>query len=146
MLLADRVYEDKSTGKKIVAGIFNRLLTVNQVNLPKGRDEEGNEVVAVPGGMHAGSPFVYFSLTDFQGQAPFVLRYVDLSDAKVLLHATFDISCQDPLATVEVVAPLPPLPTPHPGVYALELLCREEPVGSLRVVVEQINAGQEPGA
>jgi len=43
------------------------------------------------------------------------------------------VSSDDPLKTVEAILPVPPLPTPHPGVYALELYCDDESLGALRV-------------
>jgi len=137
LLLADRIYEDSGTKKKIVAGIFNRLVIVPGIQTQLKKDEAGNEFIRVPGGMTPGSPWAYFSITDFQGDAPFVLRYVDLSDSRVLLQIDLRISCQNPLETIEVVLPMPVLPTPHKGVYALELLCGDEPVGSVRVVVDE---------
>lgn len=142
LLLADKIYEDSTTKKKIVAGIFNRLMMVSGLQPERTKDEAGNEILRVPGGMHPGSPSAYFSITDFQGVAPFLLRYVDLSDSKVLLQIDLQITCKDPLETIEVVIPMPVLPTPHKGVYALELLCENEPLGSVRVVVEEMERGE----
>lgn len=136
LLLADKVYEDKATGKKIVAGIFNRLLIVPDLIPKRVKDDAGNETVRIPGGGNPGSPSAYFSITDFQGSAPFLLRYVDLSDSKVLLQIGLEISCKNPLETIEVVLPMPVLPMPHKGVYALELLCKNDPIGAVRVVVD----------
>jgi hypothetical protein len=137
LLLADKIYEDSGTKKKIVAGIFNRLIIVPGLQPQRTKDEAGNEILRVPGGMHPGSPSAYFSITDFQGNAPFLLRYVDLSDSKVLLQIGLQISCKNPLETIEVVIPMPVLPRPHTGVFALELLCENEPLGSLRIVVDE---------
>ena len=137
LLLADKIYEDKSSGKKVLAGIFNRLLLVPGSGPLRTKDDAGNEILRIPGGLEPGSPSAYFSITDFQGTAPFVLRYVDLRDSKILLQTGMEITCKDPLATVEVVVPMPVLPRPHKGVYALELLCENEPIGSVRIVVEE---------
>lgn len=144
LLLADKIYEDKATGKKVVAGIFNRLLLIPGVKAQRMTDDAGNESVRVPGGMQPGSPSAYVSITDFQGAASFLLRYVDLSDSKILLQTGLQISCTNPLETIEVVLPMPVLPTPHKGVYALELLCEDEPIGSVRIVVDEAEAGVQP--
>ncbi|KKL08019.1 hypothetical protein LCGC14_2580160, partial [marine sediment metagenome] len=40
------------------------------------------------------------------------------------------------------VIPMPTLPQVE-GVHALELLCNDEPVGSLRVIVEEMKEGSD---
>jgi hypothetical protein len=142
LLLADKIYEDRATRKKVIAGVFNRLYFVPNIKKPeKLTTEDGREIVRVPGGLQAGSPSAYFSITDFQGRSPFILRYVDLSDSRVLLQLGMEIECKDPLETIEVVVPMPSLPVPHAGVFALELLCDNEPVGAVRINVDQAEIG-----
>ncbi len=143
LLLADRIYEDKS-GKKIIAGTFNKLLFQKEGAKPREVEVDGAKRMTVPGGSQAGSPYVYISLTDLRGPTQCVLRYVDLSKDVSLFQVEFAIRCDDPLQTAEVVLPMPPLPT-HPGVHALELLCDDEPVGQLRVLVEEHPPHVEPG-
>ena len=141
LLLADRVYEDKVTGKKVIAGTFNRLLFGKQKRREIERD--GVKRQMIPGGVHVGSPCVYISLTDIRGTISCVLRYVDLREDQPLLQTEFQIRCDDPLKTVEVILPMPPLPTPKAGIHALELLCDNEPVGSLRITVEEIKENDD---
>ena len=143
LLIADKVYEDKATGKKIIAGTFNRVLLASKVEASVREDEAGNKIAKIPGGMQLGSPSAYFSVTDCYDDCQFELRYVDLSDNKVLLNARVGVRCKDPLATVEVTVPMPPLPTPHLGVYTLELLCKNELLGSLRIVVDELKRGEQ---
>jgi hypothetical protein len=142
LLLADKIYEDSATHKKIIAGVFNQLFFVPKLPTQTAKDEQGNEVARVPGGMQAGSPSAYFSITDFQGKSSFVLRYIDLDDSRVLLQLGMQIACTDPLETIEVVVPMPLLPTPRAGVYALELLCENEPIGAVRVKVVELKMGE----
>lgn len=95
----------------------------------------------------AGSPFAYVSLTEVHGTIPLELRYVDLSDNVVLLRSEFSVRSDSPLETVEVMVQLPPLPTMHPGVFALELLSGTELLGSHRVTavaVEPPGPEQKP--
>lgn len=132
LLLADHVYDDKLTGKKVIAGTFN-MIVVGQI---KPKEAADGKTVSIPGGMSVGSPYAYFSLTDVVGRLDLDMRYVDLTDHKVLLKAGIAVQCEDRLATIEGVLPMPALPTPHPGVYALELLCSDELIGSLRVTVK----------
>ncbi|MCH7752760.1 MAG: hypothetical protein IH898_11475 [Planctomycetes bacterium] len=139
LLVADHVYDDKVTNKKVVAGIFHdmyflRREEVQQVDLESGKAK----IVIPPGGMKAGSPFSYISLTDVRGKQEFDLRYVRLRDDKTIFESHFQVDCPDPLATVEVMLPLPPLPADQPGIYALELLWNQEPLGSYRIAVREM--------
>ena len=139
LLVADHVYEDKATSKKVVAGIFHAMYFARreveqQVDLKGGKVK----IEIPPGGMKAGSPFSYISLTDIIGKQEFDLRYVRLRDDKTIFEAHFQIDCSDPLATVEVMLPLPPLPANQPGIYALELLWNQEPLGSYRIAVREL--------
>jgi hypothetical protein len=150
LLLADHVYQDKDTGKKVIAGTFNRLNLVkrkppNQVptDATDNATEPPSEKTSdIPPGMRElkpqdimsmGSPTAYASLTEIRGLTQLELRYVDLSNNAVLFGAKIDVICDDPLQTVEAVIRLPRLPSPHVGVYALELLWNDELLGSHRV-------------
>jgi hypothetical protein len=140
LLLADKIYSDAATGKKVIAGTFSKLVIINQ----QAKVEQGvPSTLTVPaGGMQAGSPFAYISVTDVHKQAKLTLRYVQLSDAKqqVFFQAELMASSENPLSTVELVIPLPPLP-PIKGVFALEVLCEADLLGSHRIVVEEMPLG-----
>jgi len=148
LLLAEHVYQDRATGKKIIAGTFNRLnFTRRRPPLPP--PPEGDVPFAVPPAappaglpearelhnvISPGSPFAFITLTEVHGTIPLELRYVDLQNNAVLLTPRFQVSCDDPLNTLELTIPIPMLPAPHEGVYALELLHDNEPLGSMRIV------------
>jgi hypothetical protein len=142
LVLADHIYEDKSTGKKIIAGTFNAI----QYGTAKRQEiesDEGKKALRIPGGMNAGSPWIYINLTEVHGQVDFALQYVDLKHHTVLMSTQFAVKCESPLLNVEVIIPLPPLPTPHPGTYALELLSDDYPIGSLRIEAKSIDGEGE---
>ena len=136
LLLADKIYSDAGSGKKVIAGTFSKLVIINQ----ELKIEEGAPTkVKIPaGGMRAGSPFAYVSITDVHGETPLTLRYVELSDVehRVLFQAELIANSDNPLATLEIVVPLPDLPAIK-GVFALEVLCESDLLGSHRVVVEE---------
>ena len=176
LLLADHIYQDKDTGKKIIAGTFNSL-SISKTKAPtKGANQgavgrrtadpdvrRGAPDPAAAGAAarspqddlggpqhirprplspaevsRLGNPTAFVSLTDVHGPTDLELRYVDLADHGVLMMVKFRVLSDDPLKTVEAILPVPPLPTPHPGVYALELLCDGEPLGSLRVAAVEV--------
>ena len=168
LVLADHIYQDKITGKKIIAGTFNRVCFTRIKRPPEqpGVESEFGEIPASspfqstsestipsssslppsstppPSGARrmtaadvqkAGSPYAFISLTDVHGPTPLEMRYRDLSNGAVLFGISFSVASDDPLDTVEAVVPVPPLPTPHAGVFALELLAENELLGALRI-------------
>jgi len=135
LLLADHVYQDKDTGKKIIAGTFN-VLHVSPRKPTSGdapQPAEGQRQMSVKEVRKVGSPTAFISLTEIREPTELELRYIDLSNNVVLIGAKLQVICRDPLSTVEAIVSLPPLPAPHPGVYALELLWNDELMGSLRI-------------
>ena len=140
ILLADHVYVDKGTGKHVVAGVFDRLSFV-----PKKRMEEAElaKENVLLGGMQAGSPWAFLSITDVRGEQEFALRYVFLDDDQVIFQTKFTIKSEDPLKTYRVVAPLPPLPSRRAGTFALEVVWNDEPIGTYRVMVAEASIGRQ---
>lgn len=120
LILADHIYHDASTGKKVIAGTFNAV-----------HPEAFPSKLTRP-------TYAFISLTDVQGKLPLNLRFIDAKDLRVLIEAPFEVECKDPLQSVEVIVKMPPLPMPHPGVFTLELHSRQgECLGSLRITVEK---------
>ena len=95
--------------------------------------------------VQAGSPYVYFSVTELTGRRIFEVRYVDLHDNRSLFQAEVPIECDDPLKTIEVSLPLPRLPLValEERCYALEVLCEGLLLGSHRVLA-RITPGSAP--
>jgi hypothetical protein len=147
LVLADRVYDDKASGKKIIAGTFSRIWFSKEVPKPADPANPGAPVTVnvPPAGMQTGSPYAYVSVTDVHHETKLTLRYVALKDAEpeVVFHTEIPIQCNDPLQTVEIVVPLLPLPTVK-GVFALEVLYKNELLGSHRVVVEEVPSQTPP--
>jgi hypothetical protein len=118
LLLADNVYTDAETGKRIIAGVFDRI------QLPE-----------IPG-RWLKTTSVYVSLTEVRGRIDVILRYVDLDTNEVLMESgPTTIESEDPLASIDFAVPVPPLPVPHEGVFALEVHCSNELLGTLRITV-----------
>ena len=142
LLLADRIYRDVDSNKHVIAGVFNRLWFKKDGATPRTVVVDGVERQVIAGGVQAGSPSAYISLTEIHGAIDCVLRYVDLHEDKAIFQCGFRIECGNPLETVELTLPLPTLP-PKAGIFALELLCDGEPVGSHRVIVEELGREEQ---
>ena len=146
MVLADHVYQDRSTGKYLIAGTFSRLWisppkpapTPNQPVVFQGTESLSRAVSA------AGSPHLYVALSDVHGAISLAVRYVDLSNGATLLELTLGTSSPDPLALTELGIPLPRLPLPHAGAYSLDVLHDGEILGSCRVVIDQATSPSSP--
>lgn len=118
LVLADQVYTDKNTNKRIIAGTFN---TLHAMEFPS---------------MFGRMTFAYMSLTNLQGEYDFVLRFIDLKENEILLESSpLHCSCNEPLATHELVLPVPTFPMPREGVYMFELYANNEAIGYLRMLV-----------
>ena len=123
IILADHVYEDMHSGKKVIAGTFCEMAAVS-----------------FPSKYNRGA-FLFLSLTEFQGKLPITIEYVDLVRNETLLEFGDIIAfANTPLETCELVVELPELPLPHPGTYAFEVFLYDVPLGSFRFVV---SVGQE---
>ena len=126
-ILADHVYVDSQSGKKVIAGTFNRVaLGVSQTAL-------------VP-------VYAYLALTNCRGHVEFHVRLIDLGDGNILHEsARLRFDAQDPLHIYELVMELSPLPLPHEGSYALEACCNGQTIGSVTIgVARRKRPGEQP--
>lgn len=137
LLLADRIYQDAATRKYVIAGTFNNVFFKRDGAKPQKIVEGDQTKTIVLGGVQAGSPSAYISLTEIRGAVDCILRFVSLSSDEAVFECSFKIECDDPLGTVELTLPLPSLPHKE-GMYSLELLCNHEPIGSHRVTIKEI--------
>lgn len=138
LLLADHIYQDRFTGKHVIAGIFSTIWFKADGAKPRTEEVGGEERTMIPGGMQVGSPYAYISLTNFEGTESLTLRYVDLADDMPLFEGNLDVTSDGRLKTVEIVAPLPTLPATKAGTFALELVWKDNPLGTYRVLVQEV--------
>lgn|SRR5262245_29310111 len=116
LLLADNVYSDAETGKRVIAGVFDSIF------LPE-----------IPGDYWKVT-CAYISLTELRGRVETMLRYVDLDSNEILMeNGPTVIEQNDPIASVDFTVSVPPLPVPHQGVFALEVHANNELIGMLRI-------------
>ena len=120
IVLADDVYTDAATKKKVIAGTFNQLWT-SKFPAQLGRTTKA-----------------YLVLTNCHGSQKLQIRYVDLKDGSILLESPeVELAIRDPLAINEVVMEVPPFPMPHEGKYDFEVYCNGSNLGHI-----QINVGK----
>lgn len=149
LILANQVFQDKESNNFVIAGTFNRLIV--RQNSPN-QDDPSAETPAQPQQRSinelrsAGSPWLFFSLTDILGKVSCSLRYVYLNDYQVLFSTEFTVESVDRLVTFEHRLPLPTLPFVGYGQYALEFLAQDEMIGSLRImaIADKTNSGDHP--
>jgi len=146
MVLADKVYQDRTTGKFIIAGTFStigygarRTAPTEETEEP---EDEGKLVATGPYGL-AGSPSLYLALADIYGQVPLHLKFTSLADSSVPFEAKIVITAASPIVVAEYIIPLPPLPVDRPGTYSLDLFYENEMLGSWRVTVVCFDSPQE---
>lgn len=139
LLLAEHVYNDQTTGKKVIAGTFNRLFVQPPVVIDQDKKSEGAIEIPFSAVMRAGNPFAYINLTEIHGKIDIYFRLVHLESSEVVFESSpISIESTDPLASAEIVLPVCELPTKL-GDYAFELLWNNEIIGSHRIKVEQIH-------
>lgn len=116
LVLADQIYVDARTGKKVIAGTFNNLWAPS---FPAQFER---------------TTYAFICLTGIRDTVELILRYVDLRSNEVLMETNpFSVSCDNPLKSVEILQPVPHFPMPHEGVYAFEVYAGAEMLGSLRI-------------
>jgi hypothetical protein len=113
--LADDVSKDPATGKVTVKGLFDRVYAKPPANEFNSR------------------AYLFFGITGVHGKVSLRLCYVDLSDNAVLLQRQWELERTDPVALLDVAIRLRKIPIPHSGVYAWELYCDDDQIGSARI-------------
>ena len=138
LVLAERIYEDRS-GKKIIAGTFHQInigqMPIMQIKAPDGTMRSG-----VPGGTDPGCPSLYISLTDVVDGTEITLQFVNVSQSTTVFQSGFKIHSSDRLATIEIIAPLPPMSMlgQEQGDFSFDVLWNGEILGSHRVLVRPL--------
>jgi len=141
LVLAERIYDDILSRKKVIAGTFNEI-TLQRFEAKEVAAADGSKqhvLPTVPGGSDMGSPMAYISLTDVLDGTKISLQMVNMTKNEVLLNTDVQIQVKDRLATVEIVVPLPPIRIfiNAAGTFSLDVVWSGEILGSHRLVVKQ---------
>ncbi|MFG0268021.1 MAG: hypothetical protein ACF8AM_23135 [Rhodopirellula sp. JB055] len=137
MVLADHVYQDRRSGKHVIAGTFTKIVIVPSQDAEI-VEENGEQKQRLSGPVsRMGSPYLYLSLTGLRNEQAFLLQLVDLTEAKVLMEMNFKMKCSDPVQNAEAIIDMPLLPIPRKdGNYSIDLIWNGEQIGSWRITAE----------
>lgn len=136
MVLADHVYQDRATGKHIIAGTFSTIYFAKRRSEPT-KNSDGEESQTVSGMISTiGSPYLYLALVELGKDVPLSIKYVELvEDPKTLIEANIVVSANDPLSVAEFIISMPPLPAQRAGTFSLDVEFEGLSIGSWRVRV-----------
>lgn len=141
LVLAEHIYQDVS-GKKVICGTFNQVRFSTKPLAQQRKTAEGETVRVIPGGVQGGSPYAYLSLTDVVDETALVFQFVNLTLNQTLFTRRIVIKDVNRLATIELVLPLPHLGISKAGVYAFEIVCEGEIIGSYRISASEFDLTQ----
>lgn len=136
LVLAEKVYEE-AAGRKFIIGTFTAIKLM-QVEPPQEIEHSVGTARRMVAPGRSGAPWAYISLTSVVDGTCLSLQFVSLTHNKVLFETGLTVECQDRLKIVEIAVPLPDLEpyVREAGVYAFEIVCEGEILGSLRIHAE----------
>lgn len=118
-VLADHVYTDALTAKRVVAGTFN---TVSVKSFP---------------GVHKKAD-AFILITECSGKTLIQLRFVRLRDNQLLMESgEIQIESDDELAVLDLAIAIPAIPLPEEGGYCFECYANGSLIGNVRLTAKQ---------
>ena len=126
LVIADRIYTDHPTGKRIICGTFSKIFS-----------REFPSVTSF-------SAFAFILLVDVIGEFVLQLRFVSLHDNQILMESNpMRIQSNDPLTPLDIVVQIPPFPLPRAGIYSFECWTDETMIGSVRIQVAKLPSKED---
>lgn len=121
LLIADRVYRDVGSGKYVIAGVFNRLMTA----APPARLDQLN---------------VFFQLTNASGSFDFWLRIEHAESGEVMFEqgGPMQVDPPDPLRVIQHLVRLNDVLFRRGGKYWIQLLSDEQILAQAPLYVQVI--------
>jgi len=150
LLVADRVYTDKDSKKKIIAGVLRKICYFKEVIVADSDDDQAESQAPDKGTLHkknvlggvsstGPAPSIYISLTEVYGTQSFLIRYVNVATDTAKFERKIELTAENPIDTLERVYPMPELPLGIGNVFAVELIWDNETLGSFRIVFDEID-------
>lgn len=127
MLLAHVAHFDRQSREATIVGAFHRWRAPSYPTEVK----------------HQGKgPTVFLSLTNIIGKRQLTLLFKRGVDDLVLREWRFPVETANPLDVHELIIDAPPLPLPAPGLYVLEVVSDDVPLGYYRLHAVPTEAAQ----
>lgn len=121
LVLADHIYSDQASGKRVIAGTFNVIWA-------KAFPAKHNVIT-----------FAYIALTEIHGTVNIKLVHRDLSNDEALMAShEIPVRSPSPLETMNLSIEIPPFRLPHEGTYAFEVYADGELLGSKRIQAKKL--------
>ena len=121
IVLADHIHVDQMSSKTYILGTFNQIFA-------KAFPSKLSEPI-----------WLFISLTEVTGQVSIKVQFRNLANYRIVRSTTVNVeSPNKPRDTLDLRVRLRDVPLPEAGLFAFEVVCEEELLGSLRVRVEEI--------
>lgn len=122
LVLADHIYTDGDTGKRVICGTFSRIWTKS---FPA---------------VYAPKTWAFILLVEVVNEVVLRLRFVSLDEHNEILVESPEIRIRSegPLVPIDIALQLPSLPLPRPGIYAFECYADGTMIGSVRLNVAEL--------
>lgn len=122
VIICNEIIEDKRTNNKTLVSLFNSMT-----------------VTALPA--FRPSMAIMVSLTNGLGKWPIAIVIKSPSD-KEIARIQFEVAFRDPIAVDDYSFTLQMLPLPEEGVYFVDVVCGNYPLGHRRFTVSKVEAPQ----
>lgn len=142
IVVADQAYQDRMTGKIILAGVFSNMVLRPQPQQKEGETAESLVQRRLLSSIGAsGSPSLYLAITNIHGKQKLEVQWVHLPTETMLFQIGFTVQADERLSLVDAILPLPQLIRPGmEGWHSMEVSHNSSPLGSRRIHVEQLKA------
>jgi len=127
LVLADHIYTDGPTGKRVICGTFSKIWCKD-----------------FPGAL-AGPIWAFILLVEAIGDVTIQLRLVHLESNKIIAECNpITIHSDDPLVAQDLAIQMPGFPLPKAGTYSFDCWANGTMIGSVRLqVVLATQKGEE---
>ena len=113
-LLCDQISTDRTTGKKTIVGVFDRIWVTN---FPA----------------RHGPSTIYARVIDCEGEYEFKIEYVQVSSQTILGEGGGTVQCRDRQQYTDLIFPWPQLPLPERGEYEFRLWMNNKYISRTRI-------------
>jgi len=128
LVLADHIYTDEGSSKRIICGTFSKI-----------------SCLSFPA-IYNQTTWVFVLLVDVTGEINLQFRFVSLANDEILMQSSpIKIQALDKLTPLDIAIQIPPFPLPRAGIYSFECYADGTMIGSVRLNVELLKQEERNG-